>query len=217
MFSIITMASSTTNPVEIVSAISVRLFRLKSSRYITANVPTSDRGTATLGMTVAANVRRNRKMTSTTRAIVSISSNCTSSTEARIVTVRSVRIDDFDGGRQVAAEVRQAPLDVVDDLDNVGARLPLDVHDDGRRQSGPSRLRDRTVASLASSLGEPIQAACRRFSTSSITVATSESNTGPVGRYAMTSCLILLGGAAADRWPRSCKPASCRRSFPWPG
>ena len=56
MFSIITMASSTTKPVEIVSAISVRLFRLYPSRYMTANVPTSDSGTATLGMIVAGEV-----------------------------------------------------------------------------------------------------------------------------------------------------------------
>ena len=54
MFSIMTMASSTTKPVEIVSAISVRLFKLKFSMYMTANVPTSDSGTATLGITVAA-------------------------------------------------------------------------------------------------------------------------------------------------------------------
>ena len=52
MFSIMTIASSTTNPVAIVIAINVRLFRLYPSRYITPNVPTSDNGTATLGITV---------------------------------------------------------------------------------------------------------------------------------------------------------------------
>ena len=36
MFSMTTMASSTTKPVEMVSAISERLSRLKPSRYITA-------------------------------------------------------------------------------------------------------------------------------------------------------------------------------------
>ncbi len=35
MFSIMTMASSTTKPVEMVSAMSERLFRLKPSKYIT--------------------------------------------------------------------------------------------------------------------------------------------------------------------------------------
>jgi hypothetical protein len=91
-FSIITIASSTTNPVEIVSAISVRLFRLYPSRYIAPNVPTRLSGTATEGITVAEMLRRNRNITSTTSTIVSIISNCTSATDARMVLVRSVRI-----------------------------------------------------------------------------------------------------------------------------
>src|SRR5216684_1098940 len=91
MFSIMTMASSTTKPVEMVRAISERLSRLYPSKYITPKVPTSDKGTAMLGIIVADKVRRKRKMTITTSATVSISSNCTSRTEARIVVVRSVR------------------------------------------------------------------------------------------------------------------------------
>src|SRR5438093_365762 len=88
MFSIMTIASSTTKPVAIVSAINERLFRLKPSRYMTPKVPTSDRGTAMPGMTVPANVRRNRKITSTTSATESMSSYCTSATDARTVVVR---------------------------------------------------------------------------------------------------------------------------------
>ena len=61
MFSIMTMASSTTKPVEIVSAIRVRLFRLYPSRYITPNVPTSESGTATLGITVAREIAQENK------------------------------------------------------------------------------------------------------------------------------------------------------------
>ena len=53
MFSIMTIASSTTNPVEIVNAMSVRLFKLYPSRYMTPNVPTRERGTAIPGMIVA--------------------------------------------------------------------------------------------------------------------------------------------------------------------
>ena len=49
IFSITTMASSTTKPVEMVMAISERLSRLYPNRYITANVPTSETGTATAG------------------------------------------------------------------------------------------------------------------------------------------------------------------------
>ena len=60
MFSSITMASSTTKPTHSVSAISERLSRLKSSRYITANVPASDSGIAMLGMNAARALRRNR-------------------------------------------------------------------------------------------------------------------------------------------------------------
>ncbi len=90
MFSIMTMASSTTKPVAMVSAISVRLLTEKPARYITPKVPTSDSGTATAGMMVAGMLRRNRKITITTSATASSSSNCTSATEARMVVVRSV-------------------------------------------------------------------------------------------------------------------------------
>ena len=53
-------------------------------------MPTSDSGTATEGMRVARQERRNRKITITTRPMVSMSSNSTSATEARTVVVRSV-------------------------------------------------------------------------------------------------------------------------------
>ncbi len=92
MFSIITMASSTTKPVEMVSAMSVRLLMLKPNMYIAAKVPMSESGTATPAMKVAERVRRKTKITPTTRPTVSISSNCTSATEARMVVVRSVNI-----------------------------------------------------------------------------------------------------------------------------
>src|ERR1700743_3436136 len=57
------MASSTTNPVEIVSAMSDRLSRLYPSRYITAKVPMSETGTATAGISVACTLRRKMKTT----------------------------------------------------------------------------------------------------------------------------------------------------------
>ena len=95
MFSIITMASSTTKPVEMVNAMSVRLFRLYPSKYITPNVPTIESGTATLGMNVARRFRRKKKITMTTSTMVNANSNSTSFTDARIVVVRSVRICTF--------------------------------------------------------------------------------------------------------------------------
>ena len=59
MFSIITIASSTTNPVAMVSAISERLFKLKFARYMTAKVPMIESGTDSEGITVAGTLRRN--------------------------------------------------------------------------------------------------------------------------------------------------------------
>ncbi len=93
-----TIASSTTKPTEMVSAISDRLSMLKPSTYIIAKVPTRASGTVTLGMIVAQRLRRKRKITITTRAIVSIRVNCTSFTEARIVVVRSVRMSALIAG-----------------------------------------------------------------------------------------------------------------------
>ncbi len=90
MFSIITIASSTTNPVAMVNAISDRLLRLNPARYMNARVPTSDSGTDRLGIRVADGLRRNRKITMTTSTTARPSSNSTSETEARIVVVRSV-------------------------------------------------------------------------------------------------------------------------------
>ena len=55
-----------------------------------AKVPTSDSGTDRLGMTVARQSPRNRKITITTSSTAKDSSICTSRTEARMVSVRSV-------------------------------------------------------------------------------------------------------------------------------
>ncbi len=63
---------------------------LKPVRYITPKVPIKDTGTATLGMKVARALRRNTNMTITTSATEIANSYCTSRTEARMVTVRSV-------------------------------------------------------------------------------------------------------------------------------
>src|SRR4026207_842038 len=90
MFSTITIASSTTKPVAIVSAISVRLLIEKPARYITPNVPISESGTTTLGMMVAWMLRRKTKVTATTSATANISSCWTSVTDARIVVGRAL-------------------------------------------------------------------------------------------------------------------------------
>src|ERR1700688_3628273 len=84
-----TMASSTTNPVEMVRAMRERLSMEYPSRYMTPKVPTSDRGTATLGMAVAQMLWRKAKITSTTRTMEITRLTSTSWTEARMVVVRS--------------------------------------------------------------------------------------------------------------------------------
>ena len=68
MFSIITMASSTTKPVPMVSAISDRLSSEKPQNHITPKVAISDSGSATPAMMVARMVRRNTSTTMMTSA-----------------------------------------------------------------------------------------------------------------------------------------------------
>src|ERR1700676_503980 len=89
MFSTTTIASSTTKPTAIVSAIRDRLSRLKPKRYIAAQAPNNASGTVTDGMTVTQKLRMNIMITSTTSTTVRPSANSTSATEARMVMVRS--------------------------------------------------------------------------------------------------------------------------------
>ncbi len=89
MFSSTTMASSTTNPVATVSAISEKMLRLYPSRYMTAKVATSDTDTAATGTSVARPLRRNANTTRMTRITAMISVISTSRNEVRIVTERS--------------------------------------------------------------------------------------------------------------------------------
>ena len=110
MFSSITMASSTTKPTESVSAISERLLRLYPSRYITANVPIIDSGTAAPGMSVALTFRRNRKMTITTRQMVRTSVNSTSWIDPRIEREASKAIVRSTEGGISARKVGSSPL-----------------------------------------------------------------------------------------------------------
>ncbi len=163
MFSIITMASSTTKPVEMVSAISVRLLIEKPARYITPKVPTSESGTATLGISVAVLLRRKTKITATTRTMASISSACMSCTDARIVTVRSVSTctSSEAGSVSLSCGSRAWMRSTVSITLAPGWRLMLRIT--------PAR----TPLS-----GVPAQAARRVFSASSTVSATSDRRTG---------------------------------------
>ena len=93
MFSSTTMASSTTKPVAMVSAIRERLSRLYPNRYITPNVEISDTGTATAGIKVARRFRRNTNTTRITSPTEMASVRSTSCNDARMTGVRSITID----------------------------------------------------------------------------------------------------------------------------
>src|SRR5271155_590972 len=101
MFSSMTMASSTTNPTAMVSAIKDRLSRLNLRTYIIAMVPSNASGTVTPGMMVAQALRKNRKITRTTNTMVKARVFSTSSTEALIVVVRLATVSTLmDGGTE---------------------------------------------------------------------------------------------------------------------
>ena len=89
MFSIMTMASSTTKPVPMVSAMSERLSREKPQNHMMPKVATKESGNATPAMMVARMVRRKMSTTVITSATLSMSVNCTSRTEARMLAVAS--------------------------------------------------------------------------------------------------------------------------------
>ena len=119
-----------------------------------------DIGSARLGMTVAERLRRNRKITSTTRKHGQQQRELhVGDRVADRVRERSYRVVDADRRRQLGAEARQQLVDRVDHLDGVGARLALDREHDRALVAVPSR---RTLS----------------FSTLSITRPTSSSRTG---------------------------------------
>src|ERR1700722_1603364 len=98
MFSITTMASSTTKPTEMVNAMREILSRLNLRRYITANVPAKASGTVTQAMNVVETRRRNTKQTTTTSPTLISREVCTSATEARMVIVRSLWMSKWIAG-----------------------------------------------------------------------------------------------------------------------
>ena len=98
MFSTTTMASSTTKPVEMVSAMSERLSMLKPARYMMPKVPMSETGTATAGISMVRKSRRKMKTTRMTSTTAMTRVRSTSLIEARIVVVWSMIYGQFDPG-----------------------------------------------------------------------------------------------------------------------
>src|SRR5258708_2799249 len=98
MFSSITIASSTTKPMERISAIMEMLLRLKLSRYITEKVPMMENGSAMAGIMVAEEIRRKRKITMMTRAKVAAIVNWISLNASRMFFERSPRMPRWTEG-----------------------------------------------------------------------------------------------------------------------
>ena len=89
MFSVITMASSTTKPTARTTANMVSTLMEKPKRYMMKNAPTSDTGITMQGTNVTRQSRRNRKMMMITRTKASYTVCFTSSIEARMNCVLS--------------------------------------------------------------------------------------------------------------------------------
>ena len=130
MFSITTMASSTTNPVAMVSAISERLSRLKPSRYMTAKVPISETGHSDAGNQRGAHAAQEDENHQDTRKMEMISVRSTS----------IPRRESWWSGRappwyrfrgKHGLKERQLRLDAVHGLDDVRARLAENDKHDG--------------------------------------------------------------------------------------
>ncbi|MNQ70913.1 hypothetical protein D3C85_855660 [compost metagenome] len=90
MFSSTTMASSTTRPVAMISAISDRLFSEKPSRCMAAKLPTSDTGTASAGISAARQRPRKASTTRITRPTAISRVRSASCRVARMVGERSI-------------------------------------------------------------------------------------------------------------------------------
>ena len=147
-------------------------------------------------MMVARTLRRNRKMTITTRPMVSISSNCTSSTEARMVVVRSVRMSTLNGGGQRGLQLRQQLLDAIDDGDDVRAGLPLNIQNDRGIVVHPRGLLDIFGAiDHGGHVGEPHRRA--------VAIGDDERT-------------VAVARRSAGRWRRWCRPDAGRRNCLWP-
>ena len=186
-FSIITMASSTTKPTAMVSAISEKLLTEKPNSHIAARLPASDSGTVTAAARVGTRRRMNTSTTSSTRAQEISSEAWTSATLARMVWVRSDRmVSSTSGGIQL-------------------------------RSSGSTDLMRSTVSiTLASPVllicsriagWVPSQAARRILATPSITSATSpRRTTPPPGTVFSTSGRY---SAATASWPFNWISAAC--------
>jgi hypothetical protein len=136
MFSITTIASSTTKPVATVSAMSDRLSIENPQRYMTPSVAISETGTTTLGMKVERRLRRKRNTTRITSAIETARVISTSRTDARIVRVASMATPRRIVGGNRRLELRHQRPHAVYGVDDVRSRLAEDDEEHGRLAVG---------------------------------------------------------------------------------
>ena len=167
VFSSTTIASSTTKPVATVSAIRLKLFKLKPSKYMTLNVPSSDTTVATAGINVARALRKNALTTNTTSTIDINSVISISRRDARMELVLSDAIDSFTSGGNCACNSGSS------------ARMPSTVAI--TLASGWRRISTMTAASPLNSPSVLV------FSVPSRTSATSCNRTAAPLRQATTS------------------------------
>jgi hypothetical protein len=98
MFSMTTIASSTTRPVASVMPNSVRVLIEKPNRLTNANVPMSDTGIVIAGINVVRQFCRNRNITRTTSPIASASVTTTSRIDSETTVVVSKATSIFNPG-----------------------------------------------------------------------------------------------------------------------
>ena len=154
----------------------MRLLIEKPARYMTPKVPMSESGTATLGMMVARSLRRKTKMTVTTSATARSNSTCTSCTDARMVTVRSVSTATSIAAGSAAWSCGSCRL---------------------MRSTTSMTLAPGCRWMLRITAGTSfIHAARRTFSALSTTSATSDRNTGAPFLYATTTLLYCAAEAS---------------------
>ncbi len=136
------MASSTTKPVEIVSAHERQVVQAVAEQIHHAEGADQRQRNRNAGKIVAATVRKKRKITSTTKATVSINSNCTSSTEARMVVVRSVSTETLidDGSEALSCGINFSTRSTTPMMFCAG--LPFECEDHGWRVVHPRGLLD---------------------------------------------------------------------------
>ena len=149
------------------------------------------------GMIVAGTFRRKTKMTATTRKIVSINSNSTSCTEARIVVVRS--------------EMTETSMDDGRDARSCGSTFWM-------RSTRAMMLVPgwRWIFRRTAGVGIT-QAACLTFSALSMIVATSERRIGRAVPIGDDDRAHTGRRREADRWRRSSRIGGGRQRSLWPG